>query len=71
MAADPPRTREQRKADALSKLSADNADVWVASAGVGDSGVAEPYLVPVSLAWVVGIAMTAHPSTHASDTGTR
>ena len=63
MAADPPRTRDQRKADALSKLSADNADVWVASAGVGDSGVAEPYLVPVSLAWVDGCAVIAIPTT--------
>ena len=63
MTAVPPRTREQRKADALAMLSADNADVWVASAGIDESGVAEPYLVPVSLAWVDGCAVIAIPTT--------
>ena len=63
MAADPPRPREQRKADALSAFQAENADVWVASAGLGDSGVAEPYLVPVSLAWLDGCAVIAIPTT--------
>ncbi|MGZ5418743.1 MAG: pyridoxamine 5'-phosphate oxidase family protein [Nocardioides sp.] len=63
MAADPPRTREQRKADALAMLQADNADVWVASACIGDSGMAEPYLVPVSLAWVDDCAVIAIPTT--------
>src|SRR3954468_5002103 len=42
-----PRARAERKADALPKLSAPAADVWVASAG-GD----DPYLVPLSLAWL-------------------
>jgi hypothetical protein len=63
MTPEPPRTREQRKADALAKLRADNVDVWVATAGVGDSGVAEPYLVPVSLAWVDDRAVIAVPTT--------
>ena len=42
-----PRTREERTADTLAKLRAPAADVWVASAGEG-----EPYLVPLSLAWI-------------------
>jgi hypothetical protein len=63
MTPESPRTREQRKADALAMLVADDADVWVASAGIGDSGVAEPYLVPVSLAWVDGRAVIAIPTT--------
>jgi hypothetical protein len=42
-----PRTREQRKADVLAKLTAHGADVWVASAP--ESGPA--HLVPLSLAW--------------------
>jgi hypothetical protein len=42
-----PRSRAQRKADTLAKLSAPEADVWVASAADG-----EPYLVPLSLAWL-------------------
>ena len=42
-----PRTREQRKADALAKLTAPVADGWVATAGEGG-----PALVPLTLAWV-------------------
>ncbi|MGH8968036.1 MAG: pyridoxamine 5'-phosphate oxidase family protein [Actinomycetes bacterium] len=45
------RTAGQRKADTLAKLRASAADVWVASAANGD-GAAEPYLVPLSLAWI-------------------
>ena len=43
-----PRSREQRRADTLAKLTAPHADVWVASA----SGAGGPYLVPLSLAWL-------------------
>jgi hypothetical protein len=43
-----PRSRAQRRADTLAKLTAPAADVWVASAGGSD----EPYLVPLSLAWL-------------------
>jgi hypothetical protein len=43
-----PRTREQRKADTLAKLSAPAADVWVATAAADTSA----YLVPLSLAWL-------------------
>ena len=43
-----PRTREQRKADTLAKLSAPAADVWVATAAEDASA----YLVPLSLAWL-------------------
>lgn len=43
----PPRSVDQRKADALAKLHQHDADVWVATAG--ESGA--PYLVPLSLAW--------------------
>lgn len=41
------RTGAERKADALARLRAGQAEVWVASASV--SGV--PHLVPLSLAW--------------------
>ena len=47
-----PRTAAQRKAETLAKLSASAADVWVASASINDAGAAQPYLVPLSLAWV-------------------
>lgn len=49
-----PRSAGQRKADTLAKLSAPAADIWVASASITAPGVAEPYLVPLSLAWVDG-----------------
>lgn len=42
-----PRSPEQRKADALEKLTALNADVWVASSSASGSA----HLVPLSLAW--------------------
>src|ERR1700741_26830 len=47
-----PRTREQRRADALAKLSAPAADVWVATAGADAGGDASSYLVALSLAWL-------------------
>ena len=47
-----PRTREQRRADTLAKLSAPAADVWVATAAVDKSGHVNSYLVPLSLAWI-------------------
>ena len=43
-----PRTREQRTADTLARLSAPAADVWVATAAADASA----YLVPLSLAWL-------------------
>jgi hypothetical protein len=46
------RTREQRRADTLAKLSEPTVDVWVATAAVDASGQASPYLVPLSLAWI-------------------
>jgi hypothetical protein len=49
-----PRSAAQRKADTLAKLSAPAADIWVASAALSPDGVAQPYLVPLSLAWVDG-----------------
>lgn len=42
-----PRPPEQRKADALAKLSVEGADIWVATA----SADGEPHLVPLSLCW--------------------
>ena len=54
MALPEPRSAAQRKADTLAKLSAPAADIWVASASISDAGVAQPYLVPLSLAWVDG-----------------
>ena len=47
-----PRTREQRKTDTLTKLSAPAADVWVATAAADAGGHASSYLVPLSLAWI-------------------
>jgi hypothetical protein len=47
-----PRSAAQRKADTLAKLTAEAADIWVASASVTDAGEAQAYLVPLSLAWV-------------------
>jgi hypothetical protein len=47
-----PRTREQRRADTLAKLSAPAADVWVATAATDAGGHASSYLVPLSLAWL-------------------
>lgn len=63
-----PRDREQRRRDTLAKLTEPAMDVWVATAGPdgpagstgstgpagpgGSAGGAEPYLVPLSLAWV-------------------
>jgi hypothetical protein len=49
-----PRSRAQRRADTLAKLTAPAADVWVASAGGS-----EPYLVPLSLAWLDGRVVLA------------
>jgi hypothetical protein len=43
----PARDRAQRKTDTLAKLTAPEADVWVASAAADD-----PYLVPLSMAWL-------------------
>jgi hypothetical protein len=47
-----PRTREQRRADTLAKLSAPAADVWVATAAADAGGHASSHLVPLSLAWL-------------------
>ena len=47
-----PRTREQRRADTLAKLTAPAADVWVATAAADADGGARSYLVPLSLAWI-------------------
>ena len=47
-----PRTREQRKADTLAKLSAPAADVWVATPPRMLAGTPAAYLVPLSLAWL-------------------
>ena len=43
-----PRDREARKADTLEMLTRPAIDVWVATA----ASSSEPYLVPLSLAWV-------------------
>jgi hypothetical protein len=51
MAAAVPRDRDQRIRDTLAKLTEAVADVWVATAAQSGS-VADPYLVPLSLAWI-------------------
>jgi hypothetical protein len=45
-----PRTREQRRADTLAKLSAPAVDAWVATAAAQAGGTAISHLVPLSLA---------------------
>ena len=50
-----PRDATTRKQDALALLSADAADVWVASASPGG----EAHLVPLSLAWTGERAVVA------------
>ena len=50
-----PRDRETRKADTVAMLATQAIDVWVATA----SAAGEPYLVPVSLAWVEGRVVIA------------
>src|SRR5262245_16131416 len=52
MTGEQPRSRTQRKADTLAKLTAPAADVWVATAAVDADGQASSYLVPLSLAWI-------------------
>ena len=52
MSDEQPRSREQRKADTLAKLTAPAADVWVATAVADADGQAYAYLVPLSLAWI-------------------
>jgi hypothetical protein len=39
-------------ADALAKLREPVVDAWVSSASVTDDGSAQPYVVPLSLAWI-------------------
>ena len=46
-----PRDRQQRTRDTLAKLAEPAMDVWVSTAS-GSGSSAEPYLVPLSLAWV-------------------
>jgi hypothetical protein len=46
-----PRDREQRIRDTLAKLAEPAVDVWVATAASAGS-FANPYLVPLSLAWI-------------------
>jgi pyridoxamine 5'-phosphate oxidase-like protein len=54
----PPRTREQRKRDALDRLERD-VDAWVATADGGDG---TPYLVPLSFLWESSTLLVATPS---------
>jgi len=54
----PPRTRRQRKQDALRRLERDT-DAWVATA---DAGSGTPYLVPLSFLWDGETLLVATPS---------
>jgi hypothetical protein len=54
----PPRTRQQRKQDALHRLEHDT-DAWVATAD-GDGGT--PYLVPLSFLWDGASLLLATPA---------
>ena len=62
----PPRTRAQRKQDALNRLEHD-VDAWVATA---DGGSGTPYLVPLSFLWDGG-AFTLLIATPASSPTSR
>jgi hypothetical protein len=53
-----PRTRQQRKQDALDRLEHDT-DAWVATA---DGGSGTPYLVPLSFLWDGVTLLVATPS---------
>lgn len=69
-----PRPAEVRKSDALALLQAENADVWVATAGADDGGP-RPHLVPVSLAWhhdraVIAVKATSRTARDLQATGT-
>jgi nitroimidazol reductase NimA-like FMN-containing flavoprotein (pyridoxamine 5'-phosphate oxidase superfamily) len=59
----PPRSRQQRKQDALNRLEHD-IDAWVATA---DGGRGIPYLVPLSYLWDGTTLLVATPSS--SQTG--
>jgi Pyridoxamine 5'-phosphate oxidase len=59
----PPRTRQQRKRDALHRLKHD-VDAWVATA---DPATGTPYLVPLSFLWDGITLLVATPSS--SSTG--
>ena len=59
-----PRTREQRRADTLAKLSAPAADVWVATAAADAGGRPGAYLVPLSLAWLDERVVLATEAAH-------
>lgn len=54
-----PREPARRKRDTLALLTRPAVDVWVATTTPGDTGPAQPYLVPVSLAWVDDRAVIA------------
>jgi nitroimidazol reductase NimA-like FMN-containing flavoprotein (pyridoxamine 5'-phosphate oxidase superfamily) len=54
----PPRSRQQRKQDALERLERD-VDAWVATA---DEGSGTPYLVPLSFLWDGVALLIATPS---------
>lgn len=74
MEARAPRDPAQRKRDALALLTRPAVDVWVATAGAGEAG-AEPYLVPLSLAWideqaVVAVDGTSRTARNLQSTGT-
>src|SRR3954447_17767401 len=66
-----PRSRAQRKADALAILGAAGAGVWVASASADGT----PYLVPLSLAWlderaVLAVAASSRTALNIAASGT-
>ncbi|WP_277210633.1 pyridoxamine 5'-phosphate oxidase family protein [Isoptericola croceus] len=54
-----PRPREQRIADTLAMLTSPARDAWVASSS--DDGAAQPYLIPLSLAWLQERVVLALP----------
>ncbi len=52
VAGPPPRSGPERVADTLAKLRQPVVDVWVSSASVSEDGSLQPYVVPLSLAWI-------------------
>ena len=69
-----PRDSAQRKADTLAKLRTPEIDVWVATASASGDG-AQPYLVPLSLAWidervVIAVEPSSRTARNIAETGT-
>lgn len=57
----PPRDAQTRKADTLTKLTANKVDIWVASASMNGTQP-QAHLIPLSLAWIDECVVVAAPA---------